>query len=104
MREAGLTLLEVVVASLLLQIALVGVLGILSRSVEVPIRADRIEDAIAAAESVLDSLLWSTPIDAGGRVSFGPVEVSWTRPGSEVRVVALSPADDQVTLSGWRAR
>mgnify|MGYP003328866494 CR=1 FL=1 len=103
MRQAGFTLLEVVVASLLLQVALVGVLGTLSRATEVGARAERIEDAIAVAESVLDSLLWSDPITEDGGVTFGAVEVSWTWSGSEVRVVALGPTDE-VTLSGWKAR
>lgn len=104
MRQTGFTLLEVLVASLLLQIALIGVLGTLSRATEVRARAERIEDVIAVAEAVLDSLLWSDPIGSDGRVSRGAVEVSWTRSGPELRVVALSPTLDQVTLSGWRTR
>ncbi|MGB1657486.1 MAG: type IV pilus modification PilV family protein [Longimicrobiales bacterium] len=104
MRQTGFTLLEVVVASLLLQVALIGVLGTLSRATEVRTRAERIEYTIAVAESVLDSLLWSDPIAVDGGASFGAVEVSWTWSGSELRVVALGPTDDQVTLSGWRTR
>jgi len=104
MSRSGFTLLEVVVASLLLQVALMGVLGTLSRATEVRTRAERIEDAITVAESVLDSLLWLSPIGTEGHASIGAVDVSWSRAGSELRVVALGPAGDQVDLSGWRPR
>lgn len=54
--RAGFTLLEVVVALLVLEVAVVGLVGSLVLAASLLTRAEGLETAVATAEGVLDSL------------------------------------------------
>lgn len=56
MRRSGFTLVEVVVALLIFQVGLLGVVGTLVLASRTVGRAVRLEGAVAEVESVLDSL------------------------------------------------
>ena len=90
----GFTLLEVVVALLVLEIAVVGAVGILVLAAATLGRAERLERAAARAEGVLDSLaLASAPTD--GVAGYGAGQLRWTvGPAGEVRLVATGPTGD----------
>lgn len=73
----GFTLLEVVVAILVLEIGVLAVLGTLTVASRNLTRAARLERAVATTESVLDSLTGtSAPADGALNVPGGHVE--WT--------------------------
>lgn len=103
MRRSGFTLIEVAVASILLQIALLGVLGTLIRAVELRSEAERIEQTISAAESVLDSLLGLDSIGSGGSLSRDGVRLVWSVSGPDLRIVAQGEEHAPVVLVGWVA-
>lgn len=103
MRRSGFTLIEIAVASVLLQVSLLGVLGTLIRAVELRSEAERLEQTISAAESVLDSLLALDSIDSGGSLSRGGVQLAWSLSGLDLRVVAQGGEHAQVVLVGWVA-
>ena len=90
----GFTLLEVVIALLVLEIAVVGAVGVLVLASSTLGRAERLERAAALAEGVLDSLaVVSAPMD--GRASYGAGDVLWAvGPGGEIAVIAFGPAGD----------
>lgn len=77
MRTAGFTLAEVIMALLILEVGVFGVLGTLLVASETVRRAERLERATARVESVLDSLARGA---ASGSVTerFDDVRVSWT--------------------------
>jgi len=64
----GFTLLEVVVALLLLEVAVVGAAGTLLVASSTLQRAERMERASTAAEGVLDSLRSASRLESGARV------------------------------------
>ena len=82
----GFTLIEVVVALVVLEITVVGVAGILQLASSTLERAEELEAAVASAEGVLDSLKQVAPIESGTQ-SFGGGEVAWTV--SDARDVVL---------------
>jgi Tfp pilus assembly protein PilV len=90
----GFTLLEVVMALLVLELAVLGAVGILVLASSTLGRAERLERAAALAEGVLDSLaVVSAPTD--GRASYGAGDVLWAvNPVGEVVVIALGPTGD----------
>jgi type II secretory pathway pseudopilin PulG len=92
--RAGFTLLEVVVALLVLEIAVVGAVGLLVLASSTLSRAERLERATALAEGVLDSLA-AEDAPAGGSASYGAGEVAWTVDAAgEVALIAVGPAGD----------
>ena len=90
----GFTLLEVVVALLVLEIAVIGAVGTLVLAAATLGRAERLERAAARAEGVLDSLARaSAPSD--GAASYRAGQLRWTAgPAGEVRLVATGPTGD----------
>ena len=75
--KAGFTLLEIVVALLVLEVAVVGLVGSLVLAAATLARAETIETAVATAEGLLDSLSRAgTP--ASDSVTYGGAVISWT--------------------------
>jgi len=101
MSRQGFTFIEVVVASVLLQVGLVGVLGTLVRATEIRTEAEFLERAIGVAESALDSLLAVDVIGASGAVDRGGVTAVWSRSGPQLHVVVSGAKGRVITLSGW---
>ena len=94
----GFTLLEVVIAVLLLEVSVAGAFGVLALASTTLGRAERLERAAALAEGVLDSLTWA-PAPTDGVAAFRGGAVTWSvGAGGEVTLVALGPAGD--TLFG----
>jgi hypothetical protein len=73
----GFTLLEVVVALVLLEVAVVSALGTLAVASRNLGRAERLERAVAASEGVLDSLA-GVPDAVGGAVSDEEISIEWS--------------------------
>jgi len=73
----GFTLIEVVVALVVLEITAVGVAGMLRLASVTLERAEQLESAVANAEGVLDSLKRATVIEDGA-LRFGAGDVVWT--------------------------
>ena len=94
--RAGFTLIEVVVALIVLEVAVVGVLGSLVLSSDIARQAETVQYATARAESVLDSLRGGAEVGQGA-VTFPQGIVAWTV-GTDgvVRVVAMNERDEQV--------
>jgi len=90
----GFTLLEVVMALMVLELAVMGAVGVLVLASSTLGRAERLERAAALAEGVLDSLaVVAAPTD--GRASYGAGDVLWAvNPAGEVVVIALGPTGD----------
>jgi prepilin-type N-terminal cleavage/methylation domain-containing protein len=90
----GFTLLEVIMALLVLEVAVVGAAGTLTLASRTLGQAERLERAVAQAEGVLDSLRGvSAPTD--GAASYAGGEVRWTVPDTGwVVLTAFGPVDD----------
>lgn len=85
MRRGGFSLVELLVAVVVLEIGLLGVAGMLRLAAEGMARAARLERAVSLAEATADSL------DAAGwggegETSHGAFLVRWSRVGGVVRV------------------
>jgi Tfp pilus assembly protein PilV len=74
---AGFTLLEVVVALLVLEVAVVGLVGTLVLASSTLTRAETLEHAVATAEGVLDSLARGATVGADSSRSPGWT-VAWS--------------------------
>ncbi len=99
-RASGFTLLEVVIALVVLEVAVVGAVGVLVVASQTLAAAERLERAVALSEGALDSLaLVVAPTDGAVRHPAG--EVRW-RIGSdgEVILVASGPAGDTLFQFG----
>jgi type II secretory pathway pseudopilin PulG len=94
MKGRGFTLLEVVMALLVLEVAVLGVTGALALASRTLGRAERMERAVALAEGVLDSLdRVAAPVDGAHGYEGG--EVLWAIGDSgDVVLSALGPAGD----------
>lgn len=92
--KRGFTLLEIVVALVVLELAVVGAAGLFVLASATLARAERIERAAALAEGVLDSLaLERSPI--AGEASRAGGRVRWSvGPEGEVVLVALGSVGD----------
>ncbi|NNF14299.1 MAG: type II secretion system protein [Gemmatimonadetes bacterium] len=77
MSRRGFTLIEVVVALLVLEMAVVGVLGTMALAARTLHRAERLEAATGRAEAVLDSLRRGAS-PASGMDAFDDVSMAWT--------------------------
>ena len=73
----GFTLLEVVVALLVLEIAVVGLVGSLVLAASTLTRAEALEMAVASAEGLLDSLSRADSA-AADSVAFEGGEITWS--------------------------
>ena len=73
----GFTLVEVVMALLVVEMAVVGVLGTMALAARTLRRAERLEAATGRAEAVLDSLRRGAA-PGSGRDVFDDVAVVWT--------------------------
>ena len=74
---AAFTLVEVVVALVVLEVCVVGVASLLALASATLTRAERLESAVATAEGVLDSLrATSSPVD--GRQPAGGGWIVWS--------------------------
>lgn len=92
--DFGFTLLEVVVALLVLETAVLGAVGILVVAGATLSRAERLERIAGLAEGVLDSLA-AAPSASDGTVTEPYVTVQWTvGSAGQVRVTAVSPTRD----------
>ncbi len=92
----GFTLIEVVVALVVLEISLVGAAGMLELASSTLARAEALESAVAVAEGVLDSLKQAASVEPGAR-SFGGGDVVWSvEDDGEMIVRAITR--DRVTL------
>lgn len=90
----GFTLLEVVVALVVLEVAVTGTVGVLTVASRTLGRAERLERAVAVAEGVVDSL-WRVPAPAGSSLASGGGEVRWEVADSgRLVLTALGPARD----------
>lgn len=76
-RSGGFTLIEVVAALLVLEMAVVGVLGSVVFAGRTLRRAERLEAATGRAEAVLDSLKWGAS-RGSGTDAFDDLSVAWT--------------------------
>ncbi len=91
----GFTLLEVILAVLVLQLGVLGVAGLLELTSRTLTRAELVESAVTRAEGVLDSLRGVRSVEAGSRPFPGGVVVWWSS-GPELTLRAL--AADSTTL------
>ena len=97
----GFTLLEVVIALLVLEVAVVSAVGILVIASATLSRADRLERVAALAEGVLDSLA-AAPTATTGSLTDPVAVVDWTVDAAgSVIVTATDPPGD--TLLELRA-
>lgn len=91
--EKGFTLVEVVVALLVLEVGLLGVAGTLILAARSLSGARRTDAAAVALERVYDSLSRGGAATPEGRVPLGPAEVRWEASGGggvlTVRYVVL---------------
>lgn len=87
------TLIEVVVALVLLEIGLLGVLGTLLLGSRTMTRAETLENAVVAVERAADSLAVHG-MQAPGWTAFAGGRVIWTEVVGETRLVALGEAGD----------
>ena len=94
----GFTLLEVVVALLVLEVAVFAAVGTLALASSTVGRAETLELAVAAAEGVLDSLSAGLTPGEGERVFRGGV-VRWTGSGDgTLSVAAMDMAGDTLLV------
>jgi hypothetical protein len=98
----GFTLVEVVVALLVLEVAVVAVGGSLTVASRTLGRAERLERAVALAEGVLDSLA-GVPVAVGAAGAFAGGEVRW-EVGDSGSVTLVALGADRDTLFVVRSR
>ncbi len=92
--RGGFTLLEVLIALLILEIAVLGVLGTVVVTGQTLGRAALLERAVAKAEGVVDSLDGAATLESGER-AFADGEVAWTVTDSGLVVVrVVAPEGD----------
>ncbi len=92
----GFTLIEVVVALIVLEIAMVGVAGMLELGSSTLARAEALESAVAVAEGALDSLRQATIVEPGVR-SFGGGDIVWSV-ADDGALIVRAVTREQVTL------
>lgn len=90
----GFTLLEVVIALLFLELAVIGAAGMLGLASSTLGRAEALERAASRVEGALDSLNVA-PGAGDGSATFAGGEVRWVvREGGDLRIVALRATGD----------
>ena len=93
----GFTLLEVIVALLLLQVAVVGAVGTLVLASRTLGEAEHVERAVLAAEGLLDSLAGSGSAKSGSRALAGG-ELEWFVDSVGGVLVRASRGDGRIWL------
>lgn len=93
MVRRGFTLVEVLVALVLLEIGLLGVVGTLTLAARTLARAELREHAAAAVERVADSLVATGTTAGQGRVADPAGEVVWSAAAGKLRLVFAAPVD-----------
>lgn len=103
-RHGGFTLVEVVVALVVLEICVIGVASMLTLASRTLTRAERLEAAVATAEGVLDSLRTTpAPVDGWRRLDGGGSIVWVVASGGAIAVRAESDEGRSlVELAGRR--
>lgn len=89
----GFTLIEIVVAIVLLEIGMLGMLGTLTIASRMMTRAETLEAATITAGRVVDSLTVHG-MAAEGAVGFVGGQVSWTAVGAQPWVFGLDTSGD----------
>lgn len=96
----GFTLLEVIIALLVLELVAMGGVGLLVLASSTLARAERLERAVALTEGVLDSLA-GTSMRADGAASYGAGEVLWSlAPDGVASLIATGPLGDTLFQIG----
>jgi len=96
--RSGFTLLEVVMALLVLEVSVVGLVGSLVLASSTLTRAESLERAVATAEGVLDSLAASASILADSVPHAGGGTVRWSVDDSGRVSLQATGADGAVVL------
>lgn len=91
--RGGFTLVEVLVALVVLQVGLLGVVATLLVASRTLARAERLEWAVAEAQRAADSLTASGATGGAGRAASGPGELSWRVEAGGRFVVEWAEAD-----------
>ena len=92
--ERGFTLLEVVIAILVLEVGVLAAVGTMSVAVTNLARAERLERAVASSEGVLDSLAGVAGATSGASTLAG-AEIEWSvDTDGVVALRALDPDGD----------
>ena len=104
MVRRGFTLVEVLVALVILEVGLLGVAGTLVVASRTVARASLLERGVGALEAVVDSLSVDGAVGSGGRPIAGGW-VTWTVTSDGAITAAFTGADDDmhVTVRGHRA-
>lgn len=96
--RSGFTLLEVVVALLVLEVAVVGLVSSLVLASATLTRAESLERAVATAEGVLDSLAATASIRADSVPHSGGGTVRWSLDDSGRVILQATEAGGPVVL------
>jgi hypothetical protein len=103
-QSGGFTLVELVVAMLLLQVGLLASAGLVVLASRTLTAAAELERAVSVTEAAADSLL-RAPWLGGGQRREPPFLVRWTEAGDGLRVEAVAEGVDTVVVSAfspWR--
>jgi prepilin-type N-terminal cleavage/methylation domain-containing protein len=102
----GFTLVEVLVALVILEIGVLGAMSLLALAGRTMARAERLENAVAAVEGVADSLTLAAAIADGSRSLPGGATLEWrAAPGGafSVRLDDAAGPGPSITLLGRHA-
>lgn len=100
-RRVGFSLVEVIVAMVLLSIGLLGIAGTGLLAAHMMRAADTREAMLARATSVMDSLVAHDVLGAG-RMPDARFRLEWTASHESVRVRAVLPDGDRFVLTALR--
>ena len=96
----GFTLLEVVIALLVVELAVIAGAGVLVLASTTLTRAERLQRAIASAEAVLDTVV-ASPVPSGGIAAFVGGELRWqVEESGEVVLRAVESTGDTLFAIG----
>ncbi len=98
MVRRGFTLIEVLVALILLEVGLLGVVGTLVLAARTLTRGELEERGIAAVERVLDSLSTAGVSSGEGRVTTPGGEVRWRAAAGIAHLVFATPLDTALVV------
>jgi len=98
-KRVGFTLVEVMVALVVLEVGLLGVVGTLVLAARTLTRAELEEEGAAEVERVLDSLIAAGVTSGDGTVPSRGGEVRWTRTAEGgLRLVFAAPIDTALVV------
>jgi len=95
----GFTLVEVVIALVLLQVGLAAALGLLALAEATMRRAESLEHANTIADGLADSL-WGEVVVSEGAIERGGVSARWEPSTKGLRLEVISRAGDTIQLEG----